>query len=76
MEQIYLEYFGFFYPPNKPEYLPAIVLHDYLCEIEKFEEVGTILKSCLTDLEVNGRTIDLFYKTTTIFLFIKHDILK
>ena len=38
-------------PPFRPDLLPAIILHDYLCEEERYEEADRLFKWILEDMK-------------------------
>lgn len=65
------------YPPNSPEYLSAVVLHDYLCEKARFggftyKFADEMLKSALGELKVSKTKIFIFYYACRFF----HKILR
>lgn len=45
--------FWSFYPPNRSDYLPAVLVHDYLCSIEEYEKADKYFKEILEALEIN-----------------------
>lgn len=65
------------YPPNSPEYLSAVVLHDYLCEKARFggytyKFADEALKRALQELKVSKTKIFIFYYACRFF----HKILR
>lgn len=50
MEQIYLVSLDIF--ANSPEYLSAIVVHDYLCDLEEYKKADEYLKEMMSELNV------------------------
>ena len=40
------------FPPNRSDYLPAVILHDYLCDKAEYKRADDIFESCLLDLGV------------------------
>lgn len=65
------------YPPNSPEYLSAVVLHDYLCENARlggytYKFADEMLKKALQELKVNKAKIFIFYYACRFF----HKILR
>lgn len=68
--------FWSFYPPNKPDYLPAAILHDYLYEraggdFEMIKNADLLFKYCLKDLGVSSFTANIFYYSLRAFNSIK-----
>jgi len=43
-------------PPFKPKYLPAILVHDYLCDKEEYHKADAYFKEILYGIEVSART--------------------
>jgi len=48
--------FWWFIPPFKPKYLPAVIFHDYLCDIEKYKLADDIFEDMLITIEDSFRT--------------------
>ena len=48
--------FWSFLPPNRSDYLPAVILHDYLCDLEKYTRADEIFEDCLKSLGVSKAT--------------------
>ncbi|WP_348518116.1 DUF1353 domain-containing protein [Campylobacter sp. CCS1377] len=63
------------YPPNKPEYLSAVVIHDFLCEKAKTREgyklADLALKEAMQALNCNGFKVFIFYHSCNIYHSIK-----
>ena len=38
-------------PPFKPKYLPAIVVHDYLCDLEEYKKADDLFEELLFSIE-------------------------
>lgn len=38
-------------PPFKPKYLPAVIIHDYLCDMEEYEKADKYFKEMLLKIE-------------------------
>lgn len=57
--------FWSFFPPNSPEYLSAVVVHDYLCAIasnkKDYERADKLFYKALKELGVNKVKSALFY---------------
>jgi hypothetical protein len=49
------------FPPNNPEYLSAVVVHDYLCELKLYALADEALKQIMTNLSVAKWKIYCFY---------------
>ena len=67
--------FWFIYPPNRPDYLPAAVIHDYLCEKEMYKEADSMFKNCLSDLEIHKFTINTFYIGVITYHYLKYNMI-
>lgn len=63
------------YPPNSPEYLTAVVIHDYLCEKSKtrkhYKHADIVFASVLRLLGVNKFKIWVFYTACDVYHSLK-----
>lgn len=48
--------FWFIIPPFKPKYLPAVIVHDYLCDLEKYELADMYFEEILYSIEASIKT--------------------
>ena len=48
--------FWFFIPPFKPKYLPAVIVHDYLCDLEEYHLADTYFEEILFSIEKSIET--------------------
>lgn len=60
------------FPPNSPEYLSAVVAHDYLCDLERYERADEILKEIMGELRVAEWKILIFYYACRAYHKIKY----
>lgn len=52
------------FPPNSPEYLSAVVLHDYMCakrDVFTYEEADEMFHIAMLEIGVSKWKADLFY---------------
>ena len=61
--------FWWLVPPFKPKFLPAIIIHDYLCEKEKYKLADNLFENTLFAIEKSFVT-----KTMVKFVRIYHKI--
>ena len=67
-------FFWRLFPPYSPEYFPAVVVHDYLCDIaesannskELYKKADIVFKECLIALGVNRIKTSLFYNAVRL----------
>jgi len=45
--------FWSFYPPNRSDYLPAVVVHDYLCSIGEYDKADRYFREILVALGIS-----------------------
>lgn len=68
------------YPPNSPEYLSAVVIHDYLCDKAKSYEdyvlADNIFFIALKELGVDRFKSALFYLSCKTYHYIKYKLLR
>ena len=48
--------FWWLIPPFKPKYLPAIIVHDFLCDKERYKEADDLFEQMLFAIETSWRT--------------------
>ena len=61
--------FWFLYPPNKPDYLPAVLVHDYLCNLEQYEKADKYFEEILISLGI--RKINIFLLVGAVRIYHK-----
>lgn len=72
------------YPPNSPEYLSAVVIHDYLCDkayqnnknYEDFILADNIFFIALKELGVDRFKSALFYLSCKTYHYLKYKLLR
>lgn len=68
------------YPPNSPEYLSAVVVHDYLCdEARSYEDyvlADKVFFIALKELDVSNFKSALFYNSCRFYHFLKYKAFK
>lgn len=60
------------WPPNKSDYMPAIIIHDYLTDMYDFERAHVYFKDIMQELNINIFTRWWFYNFTKSYLRIKY----
>lgn len=48
--------FWFIIPPFKPKYLPAVIVHDYLCDEEQYGRADEMFSKILHNIEKSWKT--------------------
>jgi len=46
-------------PPFKPKYMHAVVIHDYLCDLEEYEKADLYFEELLYEVEKNIYTMSM-----------------
>jgi len=62
-------------PPNKSDNLPAVIIHDYLCDLCLYEKADNYFKECLQELEVHKNYINILYTGVRSYHYIRYDML-
>ena len=57
------------YPPNKSDLLPAVIIHDYLCDQEQYEKADQYFDEVLEILQV--KKIDRFLLVWVVKIYHK-----
>jgi len=60
-------------PPFKPKYLPAVLLHDYLCDKEQYELADELFEKTLFDIEKSA-VAKTMVKSVKIYHKIKYKV--
>ena len=56
--------FWSFFPPNRSTYLPAVIVHDYLCSLKEWDKANLYFNEILDILEV-GKATQFSFKWST-----------
>jgi len=65
--------FWWFVPPFKPKFLPAIIIHDYLCDREKYKLADALFERTLFAIEKSLITKTMV-KSVKIYHKIKYGV--
>lgn len=63
-----------FYPPNKSDFLPAVIIHDYLCEKEQYKRADDLFEECLELLGVKSRDRFILVNSVKLYHKIKYKV--
>ncbi|RAZ46641.1 DUF1353 domain-containing protein [Campylobacter hyointestinalis] len=55
------------FAPNSPEYISAILVHDYLCDLEKYRLADEILKEMMIVLDCSKLKVNIFYYSCRVY---------
>jgi len=55
------------WPPNRSDYLPAVIVHDYLCDKEEYEKADEYFLEIMTDLKVKKSTRTIFHRSVRFY---------
>jgi len=50
-----------FVPPFKPKYLPAVIVHDYYCDLEEYSKADYVFEKVLLNIETSFTTRTMVY---------------
>ena len=67
--------FWCFYPPNRTDYIPAAIIHDYLCSLGEYRKADEYFKEALTELHIDKFTIFIFYNAVRFYHFLKVNLI-
>ena len=56
-----------FWPPNKSDYMKAVVVHDYLCSLGHYMLADTLFKEALQEDGASNFTVWSFYTTVNLY---------
>jgi len=66
--------FWIFLPPNRSDYLPAVILHDYLTDKEMYKLADDIFEECLESLEIGPVTRFIMVSSVRSYHFIRYGV--
>ena len=55
------------FPPNRTDYLPCAIVHDYLCDLENYKKADQYFIECMEELKIPKLTRKLFYYAVRIY---------
>jgi len=58
-------------PPFKPKYLPAVIVHDYLCDLEQYVKADKYFEEILLSIE-NSVTTKIMVKAVKFYHKIRY----
>jgi len=61
-----------FWPPNRSNYLPAVIVHDYLCDKGEYKKADIYLKDMMNTLNVTRFTVWIFFKGVRLYHRIRY----
>jgi len=62
------------YPPNKSDFLPAVIIHDYLCDKEEYKKADDLFEECLKELGVKKFDRTVLVKSVRLYHRVKYKI--
>lgn len=62
------------FPPNRADYLPAVIIHDYLCEKKEYKKADEYFDNCLIDLGVNDKDRVRMVRAVKFYHRIKYNV--
>jgi len=66
--------FWSFWPPNRSNYMPAVIVHDYLCDMEEYNKADKYFSEILLYLNVSRITAFLFYYSVKYYHKLKYGV--
>ena len=64
--------FWFIFPPNRTDYLPCAIIHDYLCDKGEYRKADEYFKECLKELKVDKFSRTIMYLAVRLYHLIKY----
>ena len=60
------------FPPNRTDYLPCAIVHDFLCDQGRYKEADERFKQCLEELQVDRFSRTIMYLAVRLYHKIKY----
>jgi hypothetical protein len=62
------------YPPNRSDFLPAVIIHDYLCDKGEYKKGDDYFESCLIELGVKEFDRTVLVRGVRLYHRVKYKI--
>lgn len=62
------------YPPNRSDFLPGVIIHDYLCDKGEYKKADDYFESCLLELGVKEFDRAVLVRSVRLYHRIKYKI--
>ena len=66
--------FWFIFPPNRTDYLPAVIFHDYLCDLEEYKKADEYFNEIMKELHINKFTRVTMVSSVKIYHLIRYQV--
>jgi len=66
--------FWSYMPPNKSDILPAVIVHDFLCDLEDYTKADIYFEEVLQLLGIRGFDLFILTKSVKIYHKVKYKI--
>ena len=60
------------FPPNRTDYLPCAIIHDWLCDKEEYKKADRLFKECLEELGVDRFSRMALYLAVRLYHIIRY----
>jgi len=64
--------FWWLFPPNRTDYLPCAILHDFLCDKEEYKKADKLFRECLKELGVDRFSRTVLYLAVRLYHIIRY----
>ena len=68
--------FWSFYPPNRSDYLPAVIVHDYLCSVGEYDKADRYFREILEALNISSFDVFVLWGGVRFYSVFVRPILK
>ena len=62
------------FPPNRTDYLPCAIIHDYLCDLEEYKKADIYFCDCLKELQVDKFSRKIMYNAVRLYHKIEYGV--
>jgi len=64
--------FWWLFPPNRTDYLPCAIIHDYLCDLGAYKKADECFKHCLKDIAIPKWQRWIMYHAVVLYHSIRY----
>ena len=62
------------YPPNRSDFLPAVIIHDYLCDKGEYRKADDLFEECLKELGVKRFDVVVLVGAVRLYHRLKYGV--
>lgn len=62
------------FPPNRTDYLPCAIIHDFLCDLEEYDKADLYFLDCMNSLHIRPTTKYPIIYSVRVYHFLRYKL--